>query len=145
MNYLSLIHRSNFVNQRVSMRMFKYILICCVAVLALYYYPKIEERRHKGEERIHVLETTDAKECGTMGGHIQPVCLSGEKVCLTDYTDAGKACSSSTECQGKCVYAGPEGKAVGDSVMGQCEENNNPCGCWQLVEKGELHAQICAD
>ena len=34
---------------------------------------------------------------------------------------------------------------VGDSVMGFCEADNNPCGCWQLVEKGELHAEVCAE
>lgn len=125
--------------------MFKYIIICCVAVLFLFYYPKLEEQRHLGEERVHVLETTNSEECKTMGGHVQAVCTSAEKVCLTDYTDAGKVCQSSTECEGKCIYTGPEGPSVGDKVMGHCEVDNNPCGCWQLVEKGELHAQLCAE
>lgn len=125
--------------------MAKYILACCVAVLFLFYYPKLENQRHIGEERVHVMETTNSEECATMGGHVQNVCALAEKVCLIDYKDAGKPCQSSTECEGKCIYTADKPANVGDSVMGFCEADNNPCGCWQLVEKGELHAEVCAE
>lgn len=64
--------------------------------------------------------------------------------CLHTYPDGGKPCTSSQECEGSC-QVGHRGQPD------YCEYDNNPFGCYSLVEdcrevEGERICQmICVD
>lgn len=67
--------------------------------------------------------------------------LIGSMICVTPYRDAGKACSSKSDCAGRCVAARmPKGvpPVVGAKVKGVCEAESPSFGCLAEVEKGRL-------
>jgi len=89
----------------------------------------------------NAIETTE--QCVSVGGEFRPVCLSGHEMCIVNYTDAGKSCLSSSQCQGECRVS--ESKAGDVFAVGQCSKSNNPCGCWANVELGMVNHAICSD
>ena len=86
---------------------------------------------------------TDAAACAAQHGAIQPVCLLGTRMCVINFTDAGKTCSDSSECQGRCL-AVPKAERQ-ESVTGKCSPSNNPCGCISIVTKGVASPVMCID
>ena len=81
--------------------------------------------------------------CAAKGGKVVPVCLRQEPFCLIPYSDAGKRCTDKSQCRGDCLYDGadePKGR-----VVGACQRNNVPCGCFRTVVKGRIARGICAD
>lgn len=85
-----------------------------------------------------------ADQCGAIGGNWRPVCLMGKPACVVPYADAGKSCSDSSECSGQCVTK-DMGTAPETATRGVCTANSDPCGCFQLVEKGKAGYPLCAD
>lgn len=83
---------------------------------------------------------TTAQTCKAQGGSWQPVCMLGRNYCILSYADAGKACTDSSQCQGKCLV-------VPDRIQttGQCQLNNNPCGCFSTMEHGQPQPGLCID
>lgn len=87
--------------------------------------------------------TADPAACAKAGGAIQPVCMMQKPMCVIAFKDAGKTCSDSSECQGRCEI---EGRAEPmKAATGKCRSSNDPCGCFQLVEKGVAGYPLCAD
>jgi hypothetical protein len=86
----------------------------------------------------------DPKVCAAKGGTVRPVCISRAPMCVIPYSDAGKRCTDKSQCKGRCLTdTGPRpGKK---KVEGRCEANNDPCGCFQTVEKGRLGSALCVD
>ncbi len=64
--------------------------------------------------------------------------------CVTPYPDAGTACRDKSECGGLCLYEGEEDE-IGAEVFGQCQENDDPCGCFTEVVDGRLTPGLCLD
>ena len=99
--------------------------------------------------------------CKLRDGVYKKVGLAGRAMCVIRYDDAGKECSDSSECKGRCVYdaqgdikPGSEyykwamSYRSGDKfkVSGFCEENNNPFDCSAEVVDGYIHVPIvCMD
>jgi hypothetical protein len=87
--------------------------------------------------------TANPAACAKTGGEVRPVCMRGMPMCVVPFPDAGKVCSDSSECMGTCRGDGsaqPEKPA-----KGVCSRNTDPCGCYQLVEKGVAQYMLCAD
>jgi hypothetical protein len=89
--------------------------------------------------------TVDPAACSAKGGEIRPVCLLGRPMCVAPYADAGKSCSDSDDCQGRCKADPAGGSAPGKKANGVCEANNDPCGCFGLVEDGVIQPTLCVD
>lgn len=87
--------------------------------------------------------TPDPAACAAKGGQIRPVCLLGRPMCIAPYGDSGKACSGGEDCEGRCM-AGPDAKA-GAKAKGVCAADNQPCGCFALVEDGVVQPMLCVD
>lgn len=85
---------------------------------------------------------SEKRECGIKGGAWQKVCLRGYKFCVMPYSDAGKPCRGSSDCQGRCVE---NVKPQTESLAGQCQANNNPCGCFANIENNKLAGILCVD
>ncbi len=87
--------------------------------------------------------TENAEACAKTGGEVRPVCMRGMPMCVVPFPDAGKTCSDSAECMGTCRGDGsaqPEKPATGI-----CSRDTDPCGCFQMVEKGVAQYPLCAD
>lgn len=87
--------------------------------------------------------TANPAACAKAGGEIRKVCMLGTPMCVVAFSDAGKSCSDSSECMGNCTL--PMSAPPGQPATGQCTANNDPCGCFQLVEKGVAGYPLCAD
>ncbi len=95
-------------------------------------------------EKIDWQAAQNADQCGAIGGTWRPICMLGKPACVVPYKDAGKSCSDSSECSGKCV-TGDAGTKPESAVRGICTANSDPCGCFQLVENGKAGYPLCAD
>jgi hypothetical protein len=87
--------------------------------------------------------TANPDACAKAGGNIQPVCMMQKPMCVIRFRDAGKACSDSSECSGRCQTE--EQVQPMKAATGKCAATNEPCGCFQLVEKGVAGYPLCAD
>ena len=66
------------------------------------------------------------------------------ELCVQPYSDAGQACTDSSQCEGACVTDAMEA-AAGESVTGQCQADNRPFGCFAELEQGRPVRGICID
>ena len=100
-----------------------------------------------GSEKVRKLSELDSiassESCADVGGNYRPVCMSGSKMCVKEFEDAGKPCISSMQCEGECRL--PWNASGSAFVIGHCQNNNNPCGCWNSVEFGMVVSGICVD
>lgn len=86
-----------------------------------------------------------AEACRAAGGEWGPVGRLQAPACVLPYSDAGKVCRDSDDCQGECRYAGEETLEAGQAVTGQCQANSDRFGCFTRVEDGKADAAICID
>lgn len=88
-------------------------------------------------------ETVQA--CTAKGGAFSQQGRLGCYQCVVNYTDAGKACQDSTDCQGKCKNTGEFIKSGTKNQSGQCASDSSGFGCYQTIEKGVAQPAICVD
>ncbi|ABE75189.1 hypothetical protein [Psychrobacter cryohalolentis] len=88
-------------------------------------------------------ETVQA--CTAKGGAFSQRGRLGCYQCVVTYTDAGKACQDSTDCQGKCKNTGKFIKSGTKNQSGQCASDSSGFGCYQTIEKGVAQPAICVD
>ena len=82
--------------------------------------------------------------CTFRGGEYTTGGLLDAEYCLYTYSDGGKPCSSSTECEGNCIL--PEQVSLNNNpVIGVCKSDNDPYGCYSSVEDGSVLGEICTD
>ena len=86
----------------------------------------------------------DAQACAAQGGVVRKVCMRGIPRCVVPYSDAGKQCRDSDECQGRCLIDGKAGQ-VGAPAVGYCQKEDDPCGCFTTVEDGKISSGLCVD
>ena len=87
----------------------------------------------------------DPAACQAAGGAIRPVCRMQQPACVIAYRDAGKACTGSDQCDGRCVADdGYSPKAPGP-VAAHCEADSDRCGCATEVIGGQGQATLCID
>ncbi|MBP9233526.1 MAG: hypothetical protein KBF30_02555 [Hyphomonadaceae bacterium] len=88
----------------------------------------------------------DEAGCRSQNGSWAPICRMQRPACVLSFSDAGKSCTDSDQCQGAC-YADAAGGAsqAGTFVTGKCATNSNPCGCNARVEDGKASPVLCVD
>lgn len=101
-----------------------------------------------------VSEAATARQCASSGGNWgpagsrMPYCQPGSPQArhtpARKAADADKLCDSQRDCSYGCVYTGPK-VADGADVMGRCRATSQAKGCFNMVEKGRLAGQICAN
>ena len=72
----------------------------------------------------------DEAGCRSQNGSWAPICRMQRPACVLSFSDAGKSCTDSDQCQGAC-YADAAGGASqpGKFVTGKGATDSNPCGC----------------
>ncbi len=89
--------------------------------------------------------TVDVAACKANGGTVKPVCRMQRPACIFTYKDAGKACTDSDQCEGRCIAADGAMPADGAAVAGICETDNDLCGCSTEILGGKAQAGRCVD
>lgn len=98
-------------------------------------------------ESIQAAEASgiDVKACRAAGGSIRPVCKRQVPACVTPYQDAGRRCTDSSQCDGRCILEIDHEPAPDEQVWGRCEQDDDPCGCKIEVVGGKMGAGGCYD
>jgi putative hemolysin len=93
-----------------------------------------------------VAESPTAAACLERGGRMQPLGRMQTMQCVVAYADAGRRCTDSDQCAGQCRITNEAARAAaGARVVGQCQADSNPFGCYTTVEDGRAQATICVD
>lgn len=87
--------------------------------------------------------TANPAACAKAGGEVRKVCMMGVPMCVVTFRDAGKACSDKADCSGRCLAQ--DNPQPMQAAKGICAATNDPCGCFQTVEKGLAGYPLCAD
>jgi hypothetical protein len=87
----------------------------------------------------------DDRACAARGGLMRRVCENGFVTCVERYADAGKPCTDREQCLGRCLYEVTDSPPPTESVVGVCEHDTNPCGCFNLVVHGKVEPGGCLD
>jgi hypothetical protein len=95
-----------------------------------------------GDDRV------SREECQASGGFVDRRGMSGARMCVVPFDDAGKECKNSRECQGRCLVL--LGRKLnepkpGDTVTGECELDNKTFGCLLEVVDGVAGGITCVD
>ena len=64
--------------------------------------------------------------------------------CLRSYSDAGKACKSSKDCEGTCILEGFYSSLQPVPTSGRCTPDNRQFGCFDYFEYPNVFS-VCAD
>jgi hypothetical protein len=92
----------------------------------------------------------DEAQCKRTEGEWRRVCIAQRFTCVKAYSDAGKRCRDSSECEGECIVdftvrCEAPGQcseelpvpAPGSEVTGTCQRNDDPCGSFVIVRGGK--------
>jgi len=105
--------------------------------------PPADDAKTIEDFRAESLAAIDQDVCAAAGGEVRMEGMLGMYRCVKPYADAGKACRSSDDCEGKCLASGPE--ATGEEAVGACQANDSPFGCYAEIEDGKVANAICVD
>lgn len=99
--------------------------------------PTIEDMRAQSLAEI------DQEACAASGGVVRQEGMLGLYRCVKPFADAGKACRSKSDCEGKCLAT--DDAMPDQEVVGACQAEDSPFGCYAEVEDGKIQAAICVD
>ena len=91
------------------------------------------------------MQNASPAECATAGGTMRPVGRAQTMQCVVAYADAGKRCTTGSDCQGDCRVETTPFPAAGSDAVGRCQADSQPFGCHARVENGKATAAICID
>ena len=92
-----------------------------------------------------VPENATPAECATRGGTMKPVGRAQTMQCVVAYSDAGKRCTTGSDCQGDCRVEEAPFPEAGAAAVGRCQADSQPFGCHAKVENGRATPAICID
>lgn len=81
--------------------------------------------------------------CAAEGRIVERAGMMGAERCTKPYSDGGKPCADSTQCDGLC--RAPSDKEMGDVSLGVCQMNDNPFGCHAEIRNGIVEPTLCVD
>ena len=88
--------------------------------------------------------TPSAAECTAAGGSLQPLGRLQRVQCVVPYADAGKTCSTKSDCSGQCLATAEI--AAGAAARGVCQRDvSQNFGCRQRIDGGTAQGMICVD
>ncbi|WP_292052528.1 hypothetical protein [Brevundimonas sp. UBA5866] len=92
-------------------------------------------------------DTTPAEACAAQGGTFKPVGRAQTMRCVLNYSDAGKICSDSSQCQGDCLAepATTGSTTAGSATHGRCAPTSDRFGCRTEIRNGVAQPTLCID
>lgn len=110
------------------------MLVFIGLLLAIIGKPQFIQMLHSQPKLI--MQTLD---CRARGGHT--IRGANNYFCMIEYSDGGKQCSNSEECQGNCVTNIPNNLGK----EGVCQKSNSTDGCWAKVESSTINCLMYGD
>lgn len=98
--------------------------------------PGPDEGTPTGRQPLSIPEEVTIKGCRESGG--QRDGLAGA-VCTFPATDAGKICTDSDDCEGRCEAGDPT------AAIGTCSARISPFGCYSEMRDGVAQPALCVD
>ena len=93
--------------------------------------------------------TPQMNQCAESGGFLDTRGRRQTLMCVHPYGDAGKSCTSGSDCQGKCIAKRAPGDgtlpAAGTTATGSCQADDRLFGCYAEVKGGKARPAICVD
>lgn len=90
------------------------------------------------------MSAADRTACTSAGGRVERRGRIGAELCVRPFADAGKQCTDSAQCQGKCVGTA-EQETLAGAVSGQCQADDRLFGCYSEIRNGKAVNAICVD
>ncbi len=114
------------------------IITAIITLFTLLALSTVDENNifNRGFYKLFDSQKTKAQECEELGGRLVGCNTVAGVICSVPTTDAGKPCSSSSDCEEECVAPEncPEGQAT---TEGKCATRTNlACDSVQTVEEG---------
>lgn len=91
------------------------------------------------------VQTPTAADCAARGGTMQAVGRAQTMQCVVKYADAGKRCTTGSDCAGDCRVEQSPFPQEEAAAVGVCQADSRPFGCHATVENGKATAAICVD
>lgn len=91
------------------------------------------------------VRTSAVADCAARGGPMQPVGRAQTMQCVVKFADAGKRCTTGSDCAGDCRVEQAPFPEAGATAVGQCQADSRPFGCYARVENGKATPAICVD
>ena len=95
-----------------------------------------DEAQPSGRQPLSIPDDVTIEGCRAAGG--QRDGLAGA-LCTFAATDAGKTCTDSAECEGRCEATGTGG------ANGTCSARISPFGCYSEMRDGVARPALCVD
>ncbi|WP_306002393.1 hypothetical protein [Brevundimonas sp. C43] len=89
--------------------------------------------------------TSAAADCAARGGEMKPVGRAQTLQCVVTYADAGKRCTTGSDCLGDCRVDDAPFPAAGSAAVGRCQAESQVFGCYARLEDGKATPAICVD
>ena len=93
----------------------------------------------------HVANDSETADCVAGGGEMLPSGMRQRPLCVTPYSDGGKTCTDSTDCEGLCTTDDDRWPRGADIKGPVCEFTDSPFGCRSEVENGVADFALCID
>lgn len=86
----------------------------------------------------------DATQCKAQGGEVRGVGIFATPACVVPFSDGGRECKDSEECQGMCKAA--PNVNIGAKGSGTCQADTHDIyGCYNEIKAGVVVAGMCFD
>lgn len=95
-----------------------------------------------GQSLVRDMSGPDKAACQASGGRVERRGRLGSELCVRPFADAGKSCTDSAQCQGKCVATG---NTAEPQTAGQCQADDRLFGCYSEIKGGKSAYTICVD
>lgn len=117
-----------------------------IAFLSLFLIAACQTPSVSGEHNKPIDTTKSPKDaCLAKGGMYTKQGRLQSYHCVMQFSDAGKSCSDSAQCQGSCTSSDIKIEAGTSNVTGTCAANDSPFGCHQTIENGVAKGFLCID
>lgn len=88
---------------------------------------------------------SEIADCIAGGGEMLPGGMLQSIQCVTPYSDGGKTCTDSTDCEGLCTTDDERWPHDADIKGPVCEFTDSPFGCRAEVKNGVADFALCID
>lgn len=95
-----------------------------------------------GQSFARDMSAADRASCTAAGGRVERRGRLGAELCVRPFADAGKACTDSAQCEGKCVA---QGNTDVPATAGQCQADDRLFGCYAEIQGGRTASTLCVD
>jgi len=89
------------------------------------------------------ISASERARCTALGGTITQTGFITH-ACTYPAPDAGKACTGSDQCAGKCIAVRDDAES-GETAAGACSALVNRGGCANFIENGKASGMLCVD